>query len=239
MTTDMSWEQIVIKKHNLKNHPKVTEKEIRTCLVKHLATKFGAKRPILASEARYGMEQRRADIVMVDTHTHAFEIKSDFDTIQRLEGQLAEYVQTFDYVTVVTAPTHLDKVRAKIPERVGLLCCAEGHLRTVKKPRLNKGLSKYDLASSISRATLLDAIPGLRRSASVEDAREFAVKRLSSRKLRDLFLVELDNRFSKSSRRFFLETDTEIDVEDLFLLRRVERLFLKTDGPEGDKTNAP
>lgn len=87
------------------------EIEARTELVRFLASQPGSTNSIFAAEVVYGFENRRADFLKLDTQSHAFEIKSDYDNTSRLSGQLAEYSKTFDFVTIVTTPKHLREVR--------------------------------------------------------------------------------------------------------------------------------
>lgn len=63
----------------------------------------------------------RVDFVRINGVSHAYEIKTEIDTIDRLETQLADYLTVFEYVTVVIHPKHLKKVMKLIPRRVGIM----------------------------------------------------------------------------------------------------------------------
>ncbi|MCY0149519.1 sce7726 family protein [Hoeflea sp. G2-23] len=203
-----------------------TEVEIRTALVHHLAREARSKNCILATEAVYGFENRRADVLELDDQSHAFEIKSDYDNTSRLPGQLAEYLKTFDFVTVVTTPKHLPNVRGIAPKRVGLVVFDGYFVEPIRKPVINKQLSKFHLASGTTKSRLLKALPSSLRSRGVYEVRAAAVKLLTTKVLRSLFLSELAERFSESSAAFFSETDAQIAAEDLLLLQRSSRLFV-------------
>ncbi|MEP3895685.1 sce7726 family protein [Pseudophaeobacter sp.] len=202
-----------------------TEPEIRTALAQFLIGDFGGPKPLLASEVRYGSEQRRADLVLVSEYSHAFEIKSDYDTTVRLSGQLNEYSQTFDFTLVVTTGTHIDRVRTIAPRKVGLLLYKDGAVTLLRRPQQNKRLSKPHLAASISKTTLLEVLPNIRRVTSAEEVREIAATTLNTSALRRLFFREMHLRFAKSSALFFAETDFQLNIEDLSLLRREARLY--------------
>lgn len=203
----------------------VTEIEVRTALVCHLAREARSKNYILAVEAVYGFENRRADLLALGDHSHAYEIKSDYDNTTRLPGQLAEYSKTFDFVTVATTPKHLSHVRKIAPKRVGLMVFDGQSIKSIRKPLVNKQLSKSHLASGTTKSRLLNALYGSLRNSSAFEVRAQAVKLLTTKTLRSLFLSELTERFSQSSAAFFSETDTKIAAEDLLLLRRYSRLF--------------
>lgn len=56
---------------------------------------------IIGYEVMYGSSRRVADMVFISRgHSFAIEIKSEFDTISRLKGQLQEYHTLFDYILI-------------------------------------------------------------------------------------------------------------------------------------------
>lgn len=63
---------------------------------------------------------RRIDLVMANGSLSGFEIKSEQDTLARLDGQLETYTQYFENVTVVCATKHLKKVMCIAPDTVGV-----------------------------------------------------------------------------------------------------------------------
>jgi hypothetical protein len=137
-----------------------------------------------------------------------------------------EYVSTFDFVSVVTTELHLSKVRSIIPQKVGILVCRDRELKRVRCAHQNKRLSKHHLVASISKETLSLRLPSRQRRVSRRELEEFCVKKMPTEELRQLFLVELHNRFGETSRQFIEETDSDIQLEDLLMLRRVSRLSL-------------
>lgn len=204
----------------------MSEGDLRLALARMLVEENRTKNPILAIEARYGFGDRRADFVMLDDFTHAFEIKSDIDTLTRLDEQISEYVLTFDFVSIVTTELHLSKVRSIIPKKVGILVARDHELKKVRKAQQNKRLSKHHLVASISMETLSLGLPNHQRRVSRQELEAFCLKSGSLDELRQLFLVELRNRFGETSGQFLEETDSDIQEEDLLMLRRVTRLSL-------------
>lgn len=209
-----------------RNNPEMSEGDLRLALARLLVQENRAKNPIFAIEARYGFGDRRADFVMLDDFTHAFEIKSDIDTLTRLDEQVSEYVSTFDFVSVVTTEFHLSKVRSIIPPKVGILVARDHVLKKVRKAKQNKRLSKHHLVASISMETLSLSLPNRQRRVSRQELEAFCLKNQTLEELRRLFLVELHNRFGETSGQFLEETDSDIQEEDLLMLRRVTRLSL-------------
>lgn len=83
----------------------------------------------------------RIDVAVINGELHGFELKSDRDTLARLESQAELYNQVFDRVTLVVGERHLDKAVSKIPDWWGVTCAAllsgELTLRETKRANLN------------------------------------------------------------------------------------------------------
>lgn len=225
ISTDLVHRSVMKDHHDHEQSESASEVLIRTALVRHLVSLGRSQKFILAAEAVYGFENRRADLIQMDDFSHAFEIKSDYDNTSRLPGQLAEYARTFDLVSVVTTQRLLPEVRAIAPRRVGLMVFSGGKIEPVRKPAINKQLSKYHLAGGTTKARLLDVLPSSSKNRDAAEVRAEAAKALTTKVLRHLFHSELINRFAESSETFFTETDAEISPEDLLLLRRCSRIF--------------
>ncbi|QBY00123.1 hypothetical protein E2K80_04700 [Rhodophyticola sp. CCM32] len=179
---------------------------------------------VFASEVRYGPIDRRADFLVVEESSHAFEIKSDFDSLSRLPDQISDYVCTFDFVSVVTTNRHLGSVRSIVPPKVGLNVLSKGELTQVRQPKRFARLSKVHLAMGCDKGGLLQHVPNARSSSSLRDLQIAAIKVLSATELRTVFLNGLRERYKRSSEAFLAETDGKLNREDLLLLRRVAKI---------------
>lgn len=73
---------------------------------------------VLISEMVLPNGLRRADLAVANGFLHAFEIKSDRDTLDRLDGQLEAYTAQFDKVTLVVATRFVESVLSKYPKHV-------------------------------------------------------------------------------------------------------------------------
>ena len=63
----------------------------------------------------------RADVVLCNPNAlHCFEIKTERDTLARLDRQLEIYAKHADFVTVVAATRHINAVISRVPEQVGI-----------------------------------------------------------------------------------------------------------------------
>lgn len=63
----------------------------------------------------------RVDVALVSNRLVGFEIKSDFDTLDRLARQMHTYHRVFDSLTLVTTMSYLHQVEALLPKWWGIL----------------------------------------------------------------------------------------------------------------------
>ncbi|WP_454232230.1 sce7726 family protein [Mycolicibacterium fortuitum] len=79
--------------------------------------------------------QAVADIVAVGATAVAYEIKTDLDTLGRLDLQLGEYSRCFEYVNVVASPARAIRIAERTAEHVGVLAVeSTGALTTLRTP---------------------------------------------------------------------------------------------------------
>ncbi|MCT9871624.1 sce7726 family protein [Paenarthrobacter aurescens] len=63
----------------------------------------------------------KADVVVLNGTSTAYEIKSERDSLARLDNQLNSYRNVFAAVNVVASPLHVRDVLAKVPDDVGVI----------------------------------------------------------------------------------------------------------------------
>jgi len=92
----------------------------------------------------------RADIAAVNGHLCGYEIKSERDSLLRLDSQVSHYESVFDYSTAVVAHKHLKKARAILPKRWGIKLIAHRsdgpYIDHVRRPVRNRTVDPYALA---------------------------------------------------------------------------------------------
>ncbi len=84
-----------------------------------LAKDFIKKNYVAAFEVK--AKTSRADFLVINGETKSFEIKSKIDTLNRLEKQVGDYGDVFEFNTVVIDKLHLKNVLKIIPEYYGIL----------------------------------------------------------------------------------------------------------------------
>jgi hypothetical protein len=88
----------------------------------------------LLNEFRVG--ENKADSVILNGCSTCYEIKSEFDSLSRLSGQLDSYLRLFDKVNVVVGDGHLASVEKIIPENVGILMLSKRNGFTEVRPAI-------------------------------------------------------------------------------------------------------
>lgn len=86
----------------------------------------------MLSEARVG--KCKADVVVLNGTSTAYEIKSERDSLTRLTNQVKAYGEVFAAVNVVTSPSHVKQVFRQIPEWVGVLILSEKFTLQIERP---------------------------------------------------------------------------------------------------------
>ncbi|MDU1431567.1 sce7726 family protein [Actinomyces sp.] len=88
----------------------------------------------LLSEVRAG--SCKADVVVLNGTSTAYEIKSERDSLSRLRNQLENYRQVFAAVNVVVSKSHLPEVLRITPEDVGIVTLSERYrFQTTRDPQ--------------------------------------------------------------------------------------------------------
>ncbi len=85
--------------------------------------------------------QVRIDLAVVNGTLHGYEIKSERDSLRRLENQVQFYGQVLDRATLVVGENHLARSLDLVPEWWGVLCIHPTakalRFRTVRRGRKN------------------------------------------------------------------------------------------------------
>lgn len=121
----------------------------------------------------------RVDIAVVNGALHAYEIKSDRDSLSRLPDQVAVYGSVADYATVVTGSRHREKIAACLPAWWGLEVAelnlsAAISFNSVRQARPNPHVDPLGVArllwreEALALLTDLDCTRGLRRKPRAE-----------------------------------------------------------------------
>jgi hypothetical protein len=79
----------------------------------------------MLNEFRVG--ECKADLAILNGTSTVYEVKSERDSLSRLERQLSAYAKVFAQVYVIVAEPHLDAVRGSVPRDVGIMVLSSRH----------------------------------------------------------------------------------------------------------------
>jgi hypothetical protein len=104
----------------------------------------------------------RVDIAVVNGSIHGYEIKSERDTLARLPGQIDVYSRALDFVTIVTAPAHADKVSRSVPAWWGVWIALQSDGRPrfeiMREAQANTDVAPFAVAQLLWREEALGAL---------------------------------------------------------------------------------
>ena len=144
--------------------PMMRDAIIRRELHKMLITEFeNDPSTRIVNELSLCESSARIDVAAINGYLHGYEIKSEFDTLQRLPSQANIYGKVFDFLTIVTGPKHLQNLRSKIPKEWGILVVEvnqNGKLtfKNMRDPKINKRVNAYEIAQLLWREEALSLL---------------------------------------------------------------------------------
>lgn len=95
----------------------ISEREIRSTLIQHLERQHqNNPASLVVEELVLAVGAGRVDLAVASDKLHGFEIKSDFDRLDRLATQAPLYSASFDAVTLVCGPRLAAAAAAWVPE---------------------------------------------------------------------------------------------------------------------------
>ncbi|MCT2886869.1 sce7726 family protein [Levilactobacillus brevis] len=154
---------------------KLDDKDIRAVLRKMVSAYKNAR---VFDEYTTYSGKSRADLVAINGHVNAFEIKSDYDSLNRLENQVREYDLNFERNCIVAGEKYIEEVSKIVPDHWGIIMARRNRENKVslnykRVAKLNPNLDFVSftglLESSKLRKIILDnnfyAKVGLNRDA--------------------------------------------------------------------------
>jgi hypothetical protein len=105
----------------------------------------------------------RADIAVVNGWLSGFEIKSDKDSLFRLENQAEVYNAVFNYITIVAGESHFPSVMDYVSDWWGIIICTKGprgaiKFSTVRKPIRNSTIDPFSVAQLLWKNEIVEIL---------------------------------------------------------------------------------
>lgn len=105
----------------------------------------------------------RADIAIANGILHGFEIKGDYDKLNRLPSQAKSYSSIFDKVTLIVSEKHLKESLKIIPRWWEVYLVREGkkgaiHFSVYREGKLNSSINLFLLAKILWRSEAIQLL---------------------------------------------------------------------------------
>lgn len=102
----------------------------------------------------------RADLCMINGSSIVFEIKTEYDTLQRLDKQINDYETVFDYINVIIPIQYIEPVRELLPVNVGIITYKQNRLGNVsfeilREPTQNLNTNPVIQLNQLSKKEIL------------------------------------------------------------------------------------
>lgn len=96
----------------------------------------------------------KADVVILNGTSTVYEIKSAYDSVERLKRQVAAYRQLFDKINVISSESQLVKVSTIVGDDIGLMVLTDRNaIRTVQEPvSLKESVQPADIFDSLRKS---------------------------------------------------------------------------------------
>lgn len=176
---------------------------------------------------------RRVDLAAIEEKSLvAFEIKSEADSLYRLEGQVEKYLKYFDKVIIVAASKHIKQITKTVPSHVGVWEVSNGKIKIKRSGRRISIRDKSSLIDLMKANELLKLSNRLNLTPSSKTRLhlEAALQRSPSGTLKRAAIQYIKERFHGTYSLFLNKVaDNQVSPEDIQLLSpyKKERLAMK------------
>ena len=177
---------------------------------------FDPENDAIGSEVLFSPSWRRSDLLILSDDFHALEIKGDTDHLDKLPNQLEDYCKTFDKVSVVTTPKHINRIHDTITKTVGLVLFEDKHFSVVRKPSRNRRLDKAYLLMFYTKKMLVDLLQLKGTQLYTGELRQMAAEKKSIATIREQAYLRLRNIYTELFQRFLKETgEYPIQIDEI------------------------
>ena len=172
---------------------------------------------LMASGLPFLKAKRMADLISLNgNNLIAYEIKTARDNLRRIDGQIADYLLTFDYFYLVLDKKFKKEIARFEAKRIGIILHDCGKFTLIKKPLKNKP-SSFCRALLISRSS---AQKLAKNKKSVFEMYNFISKNFSQREIKEKLIEDLNRAYLESFEKFKLEKEFFI-LKNRFCLKEL------------------
>ena len=139
--------------------------DIRAALVERLRSGHpDVAENLIRSEMTVALGASRVDVALVNGRITGYEIKSDFDTLERLPGQVEHYGRCLDRAVIVVSARRSESIRSHVPYWWGVMVALPGrsigqvNIRERRRGRANPAIDPFSVAQFLWRDEARDEL---------------------------------------------------------------------------------
>lgn len=181
----------------------LTDNDIRLKLIEKIEKENSSKVYRILEELVICDGLSRVDIAVANGKLIGYEIKSDHDTLERLQNQIQYYDKTFDKITIVVGKKFEDVIIDHVPNHWGIEVAYKNKfgnisIKKLRTSKINKNISKDNLLDLLWNAEIKNLLKenkisgyskekraGLKEMAvsnlPIKDVKHFTIKTLKTR----------------------------------------------------------
>ena len=123
---------------------------------KRLRRQHAQKNTLVIDELGLNHGRCRADIAVINGHLIGYEIKSNNDSLRRLEEQIKSYSAIFDKVSIIVGDRYINSIQSHIPKWWGVIVSVRGskgavNFEIIRKAQKNKNIEPISIARLLWR----------------------------------------------------------------------------------------
>jgi hypothetical protein len=145
----------------------MNDKQIRESFYnKKLRKHYANRDTLIVNELGLKHGRCRADIAVINNQLIGYEIKSDDDSLCRLDKQIEIYNNVFDLATVVVGTRHAEAVNSRVPEWWGIIVTSKGsrggvYFETIRPSSINREIDLLSIAQLLWSNEVVSLLMGL------------------------------------------------------------------------------
>ncbi len=182
---------------------------------------------IIINEFTVDKSSRRVDLALISKNFfEAFEIKSEADSLKRIEGQVEKYLEYFDKVTVISAKKHSKQLQKKLPSNVGLWVISGRNFKKIKRGNKKILTNKKKIIDLMNVSELKQLANSLKLNTKnlKRSELEGLLEKEPAYILREACLSSLKKRYGPVYSMFKQEIfNKNVSTEDLRILKQYAR----------------
>jgi len=199
------------------------EPAIKAALVDRLRTNgVLSEDAIIINEFPVDGWSRRADLVVVNSRLHVFEIKSEADNLTRLLAQMSTYERFFDKVTLVCGPSHIKRALEYLEPRIEIIAAEHRNegifLRRVRRGTTKTVIDKQALLQLMTNKEITSLLSENQLAYKARARRKnliFLASHLRARSIHAAAIASLKIRYSERYLNFVSGLSSTTQPEDL------------------------